>query len=291
MMIDREGLRTMRISSKRWKDIVTHGLIILFGLVMMYPLLWMLSASFKSDIEIFQGLNFLPKSPTLENYVYGWKGVSGYTFGRFFANSFIIAGLAIVGNVLSCSMAAYAFAKLEFRLKPVLFGTMMVTLMLPFHVKLIPQYIVFNTIGWVNTYLPLVVPKFFAVDGFFIFMLVQFMRTIPNELLEAPRLDGCGTFRIYVNFILPLTLPALVTVTIFTFIWTWNDFLSQLIYLSNPSTFTVSLALRMFVDATGHSSWGSLFAMSILSLIPLFALFIGFQKYLIEGITVGSLKG
>lgn len=271
--------------------IIVHGLIILFGIGMLYPLLWMVSASFKPDVEIFRGLSFWPQSPTLHNYVNGWKGVSGYTFGRFFGNSFFIATVAIIGNLISCSMAAYAFAKLQFRGKRLLFAILMTTLMLPFHVRLIPQYVVFNEIGWVNTFLPLTVPRFFAVEGFFVFLLVQFMRTISNELLEAPRIDGCGTFRIFFYIILPLSAPALVTVTIFTFIWTWNDFLSQLIYLSNPATFTVSLALRMFVDSTGQSSWGSLFAMSTLSLIPLFVVFVVFQRYLVEGITVGSLKG
>ena len=268
-----------------------HFLILLFGLLMLYPLLWMLSASFKTNAEIFTGLNFLPGDPTLSNYISGFKGVSGYGFIRFFGNSFLIAGLCIIGNILSCSMAAYAFSKLKFRGSSLLFAIMMLTLMLPFHVKLIPQYIVFNSIGWVDTFLPLVVPKFFAIEGFFIFLLVQFMRNISNELLEAPRIDGCNTFQIYGYFIMPLSVPALVTVAIFTFIWTWNDFFSQMIYLSNPANFTVSLALRMFVDATGQSSWGSLFAMSCMSLIPLFTIFIIFQRYLIEGITVGSIKG
>ncbi len=188
-------------------------------------------------------------------------------------------------------MAAYAFSKLEFRGKNILFAIMMVTLMLPFHVRLIPQYIVFNNMGWVNTFLPLTVPKFFATEGFFIFLLVQFMRTISNELLEAPRIDGCNTFQIYAYFMMPLSMPALVTVAIFSFIWTWNDFFSQMIYLSSPKNFTVSLALRMFVDATGQSSWGALFAMSCLSLTPVFVIFIVFQRYLVEGITTGSLKG
>jgi len=188
-------------------------------------------------------------------------------------------------------MAAYAFSKLKFKLSRVLFSVMMLTMMLPFHVRLIPQYIIFNTFGWINTFLPLTVPAFFAVNGFNIFLMVQFMRTLSNELLEAPRLDGCNTFDIYLRFILPLSTPVLVTVAIFTFIGVWNDFMSQMIYLSSPRLFTVSLSLRMFVDATGQSAWGSLFAMSCLSLIPLFVVFIVFQKYLIEGITSGSLKG
>lgn len=280
-----------RIKNIKGRELGTHFLIILFGLIMLYPLIWMLSASFKTNNEIFQGLNFLPQQPTFNNYLIGWKGVSGYSFGKFFFNSFFIAAMCIVGNVISCSMAAYAFSKLDFKLKKLLFMIMMVTLMLPLHVRLIPQYIVFSKIGWVNSYLPLILPRFFAIEGFFIFLLVQFMRNISNELLEAPRIDGCGTFRIFISFIMPLSIPALVTVAIFTFIWTWNDFLSQIIYLSNPATFTVSLALRMFIDSTGTSSWGSLFAMSCLSLLPLFTLFIAFQRYLIEGIASGSVKG
>lgn len=273
------------------KNLLTHFLIILFGLIMIYPLIWMLSASFKENVEIFQSASLLPKNPTLNNYINGWKGVSGVSFGRFFLNSLFIAFVSIIANILSCSMAAYAFSKLEFKFRNVFFAIMMVTLMLPFHVRLIPQYIVFSKIGWVNTYLPLIVPKFFATEGFFIFLLVQFMRGISNELLEAPRIDGAGTFRIYMQFIMPLSVPALVTVAIFTFIWTWNDFFSQMIYLSAPPTFTVSLALRMFVDATGQSLWGSLFAMSCLSLVPLLFIFITFQRYLVEGIMLGSIKG
>lgn len=279
------------MNSKKGRKLLTHLLIILFGLLMIYPLIWMLSASFKQNTEIFQSLSLLPKHPTLENYINGWKGVSGVSFGKFFLNSFILAGVSIVANILSCSMAAYAFSKLEFKLRNFFFAVMMVTLMLPFHVKLIPQYIVFSKIGWVNTYLPLLVPKFFATEGFFIFLLVQFMRGISDELLEAPRIDGAGSFRIYMQFIMPLSVPALVTVAIFTFIWTWNDFFSQMIYLSKPSSFTVSLALRMFVDPTGKSSWGSLFAMSCLSLVPLLLIFIIFQRYLVEGIMLGSIKG
>jgi multiple sugar transport system permease protein len=285
--MNKEGLMTR----KRINSLVFHFFVILFGLFMIYPLLWMLSASFKETTEIFSELNFFPKKPILSNYVLGWKGVSGFTFGRFLYNSLTIAIICIIGNIISCSMAAYAFAKLRFKLNTVFFSIMMLTLMLPFHVKLIPQYIVYNTLGWIDTYLPLTVPKFFATEGFFVFLLVQFMRAMSNELLEAPRIDGCGTFQIYAFFILPLSIPALVTVAIFTFIWTWNDFFSQMIYLSSPGHLTISLALRLFIDATGESSWGGLFAMSCVSLIPLFVVFVVFQRYLIEGITTGSLKG
>jgi multiple sugar transport system permease protein len=279
------------MTKKRAYQILFHVLIMLFGFTMLYPLLWMVMASFKSNQEIFTGVNFIPIEPTVNNYISGFKGVSGYSFFKFIGNSFLLAATCIVGNVISCSMASFAFAKLNFRLNKVFFTVMMLTLMLPFHVKLIPQYIVFNSLGWIDTYLPLALPKFFATEGFFVFLLTQFMRGISNELLEAPRIDGCSTWQIFLHFIIPLSLPGIMTVSVFTFIWTWNDFFSQMVYLSNPGNFTVSLALRMFVDATGQSTWGALFAMSCVSLIPLFALFIGFQRYLIEGISAGSLKG
>lgn len=268
-----------------------HIFIILVGLLMLYPLLWMVSSSFNHETEIFKDTSLLPNSPTLRNYVQGWAGLSGVTFGRFFLNSFFIVVACIVGNVWSCSMAAYAFARLNFPFKRVLFGVMLLTLMLPFQVTVIPQYIVFHKLGMVNTYWPLILPKFLGVEGFFIFLLVQFMRNIPRELDEAAYVDGCGPVKMYWYLMLPLSSPALITTMIFTFIWTWNDYFSQLLYLSNVKLYTVTLALRQFVDAMGQTTWGALFAMSTLSLIPLFAVFIFFQKYLVEGIISGGVKG
>jgi multiple sugar transport system permease protein len=165
------------------------------------------------------------------------------------------------------------------------------TLMLPFHVTVVPQYIIFNSLGWINTFLPLIVPKFFAVDAFFIFLMVQFIRGIPMELEQAAMVDGCNRFQIFILIILPLMAPALVTTTIFTFIWTWNDFFSQLLYLNAEKNYTVSLGLRQFLDASGQSSWGSMFAMTTLSLVPVFLVFLFFQKRLVEGIATTGLKG
>ncbi len=278
-------------TSKRTKNIVSHLLIILFGLFMMYPLLWMMSSSFKEATEIFQSQKFFPANFIIKNYVDGWKGMSGYSFGRFLGNSFFIAGVAIVGNVCSCILAAYAFAKVKFPLRNMWFAIMLGTMMLPLHVRLIPTYIVFNSLGWVNTYLPLVVPKFLATEGFFIFLMTQYMRGLPKEMDEAATVDGCGPFRHFLLIIVPLSVPAVITTSIFTFIWTWNDFFSQNIYLSQIGRYTVSMALRQYTDAMGNSSWGALFAMSTISLIPLMTMFIGFQKFLIEGITSGSVKG
>jgi multiple sugar transport system permease protein len=271
--------------------ILLHIVILAGCLIMVYPLLWMLISSFKHNTDIFTDTSLIPKSITFENYKSGWVGLSGNTFGRFYLNTFFVVGLSIIGNLISCSMAAYAFGRLDFVMKKIFFAIMLMTLMLPFHVTVIPQYIMFNKLGWINTYLPLTLPKFFGVEAFFIFLIVQFIRSLPRELDQAAKIDGCGQIKMYWFLILPLTLPALVTTAIFTFIWTWNDFFSQLLYLSNIKMYTVALALRMFTDSTSNSSWGALFAMSILSLVPVFGMFIFFQRYLIEGIASGGLKG
>jgi multiple sugar transport system permease protein len=167
---------------------------------------------------------------------------------------------------------------------------MLITIMLPIHVVIVPQYVLFSELGWINTFLPLIVPKFLATDAFFVFLMVQFFRGIPKELDEAARLDGAGHMRIFFQVMMPLALPALATTAIFTFIWTWNDFFSQLIFLTNPDKYTVPVALRTFVDSTGASSWGSLFAMSIVSLIPVFLVFLFGQKYLVKGIATTGIK-
>jgi multiple sugar transport system permease protein len=198
--------------------------------------------------------------------------------------------LAIVGNLLTCSLAAYAFARVEFPLKKLWFALMLGTIMLPIHVLIVPQYVLFSKLDWINTILPLVVPKFLAHDAFFVFLMVQFIRGLPRELDEAARIDGAGHPRIFLRVILPLMLPALATTAIFTFIWTWNDFFSQLIYLTDPDMYTVPVALRSFVDSTVATSWGSMFAMSVVSLLPIFLAFLVGQRYLIKGIATTGIK-
>ena len=285
------SMKKKRKIKKQIRALISHMLIIGIGVFMMYPLLWMISSSFKDNTEIFQGEGFFPNVFRFSNYVEGWAGMSGITFTTFFANSFAIVMLAIIGNLISCSLVAYAFAKIDFPLKKIWFAIMLATLMLPIHVRLIPQYIVFSKLNWLNAFIPLVLPKFFATEGFFVFLMTQYMRSLPRELDDAATVDGCGPFRTYIEIILPLSVPAIITTAIFTFIWTWNDFFSQMIYLNRIEKYTVSVALRMFVDSMGNSSWGALFAMSTLSLVPLMAMFIGFQNYLVDGITSGSVKG
>jgi multiple sugar transport system permease protein len=168
---------------------------------------------------------------------------------------------------------------------------MMLTLMLPTHVTTIPRYIIFRSLGWIDTFLPLVVPKFFATDAFFIFLLVQFIRSLPKELDESALIDGCGKFGIYIRIVMPLTMPALITTVLFTFLWTWDDFFNQLLYLNSPAKYTVPMGLRLFLDSSGMSSWGPMFAMSVLSLVPCFILFFSLQKYFVQGITTTGIKG
>lgn len=267
--------------------------LLLAGVVVMfYPLAWMFSSSLKPENEIFRNLSLIPETLTFENYPKGWTFLN-IPFTIFFLNSFVIAALAIVGNLLSCTITAYVFARLKFRWRNVWFALMLMGLMLPHHVTVIPQYIMFNNAGMVNTIVPLVLPKFLAVDSFFVFLMVQFIRSIPRELDEAATMDGAGPFRVFVDVILPLCMPALVTVSIFTFVWTWNDFFSQLLYLTSGDKMTVPLALRMLNSSTGEatSTWGMLFAMSCLSIIPLVLIFFFFQRRLVEGIATTGLKG
>lgn len=270
--------------------VLLHAGLIAGALVMVYPLLWMVSSSLKPKAQIFTDLSLWPRQVQLENYADGWAGI-GVSFATFFANSFIVSGLAVVGNVVACSMAAYAFARLEFKFKRIWFALMLMTMMLPIHVLIVPQYVLYRNFGWLDTFLPLTVPHFLATDAFFIFLMVQFIRGIPRELDQAAAIDGGSPLQIYWQIILPLSVPALVTTAIFTFIWSWNDFLSQLIYLSDVQKYTVSLGLRLFLDASGVSSWGPMLAMSTLALAPVFVLFLLFQRYLVEGIATTGMKG
>ncbi|WP_406250309.1 carbohydrate ABC transporter permease [Microbacterium sp. M] len=274
---------------QRMRAIVKHVLLVIVGMLMIYPLLWMVSSSFKPNDLIFSSPGLIPERIDLSNYTDGWNALT-HPFGHYILNSAIIVAGSLVGNLVSCTMAAYAFARLKFRSRPFLFAVMLLTLMLPVHVLIVPQYVLFSNIGWLNTFLPLIVPKFLATDAFFIFLMVQFFRGIPNELEEAARIDGAGYWRTFLQIMLPLTIPALATTAIFTFIWTWNDFYSQLIFLTAPDMRTVPVALSNFVDTTSASSWGQLFAMSVITLLPLFVVFLVGQRFLLRGIATTGLK-
>ena len=272
-----------------WQSALIHAALIAASFVMLYPILWMISGSVRPQDELFGTTSLIPSSVDFTSYIRGWTSLQ-VSFGQFFWNSLFISVFATIGNVVGCSLAAFAFARLQFGGRNFWFALMLGTLMLPYHVVLIPQYIMFLELGWVNTSLPLIVPKYLATDAFFIFLMVQFFRGIPRELDEAAIMDGCSPWRIYWRIMLPLSLPVLATAAIFSFIWTWDDFFGPLIYLNDINTYTVQLGLRSFVDSTGSSDWSSLFAMSNLSLVPVFLFFLFFQRLLIEGIATTGMK-
>ncbi len=274
----------------RWKSVLMHGLLLAGAVIMIYPLLWMVASSLKPSNLIFSDLSIIPRRIDLSHYTDGWAALS-VSFGRFLTNSAVVAALSVIGLVFSSSLTAFAFARLEFAGRRILFAIMLTTIMLPAHAILLPQYLLFNKLGWLNTYLPLIVPHWLGVDAFFVFLLVQFMRAIPRELDDAARIDGCGPFRLYWSVILPLTKPALVTVAIMSFTWSWDEFLGPLIYLQDPHKFTVPLGLQMFLDASSGSNWGGMFAMSVVALVPPLLLFGVFQRRIIQGIATTGIKG
>lgn len=278
-------------SLKKFRRIIYHLFVIVFGFLMIYPVLWMIFASFKDNNDIFKNAGVLiPKTFRFENYMTGWKGLGSVSFGTFFKNSLIITITSTIGAVASSTVVAYGFARIKFIGKKFWFACMLVTMMLPMQVVMIPQFVIFHKLGWINTFLPLIVPQFLS-QPFFVFLMVQFIQGIPSELDQSAKIDGCGRFMIFYKIIIPLLTPAIITSTIFSFYWRWEDFFSPLLYLNKPKLFTVPLALRMFADPAATTNWGGMMAMATLSLIPVFLIFVIFQKYLVEGISTTGLKG
>jgi multiple sugar transport system permease protein len=268
-----------------------HVFVIVLGFLMLYPVLWLVASSLKPANEIWANVSSLiPSELHFENYTVGWQGFGDLTFATFYKNSFIYAGLGTLFDVTASAIVAYGFARVKFAGRNFWFAIMLMTLMLPSQILLIPQYIIFSKLGFNNTFLPLLLPKL-GGGVFFIFMIVQFIRGIPIDLDEAAMIDGCSKAGIFHRIILPQIKPAIVTATIFSFYWTWEEFLAPLIYLTNPNLYTISVALRNFSDPGGITNWGAMFAMLSLSLLPVFLIFVFFQRYLVEGIATTGLKG
>ena len=279
------------LSRRRLNSTLYHILCMVLVFFMVYPVLWMIMSSFKTQSGIFRGnLSLIPDEWHFANYVEGWQGFGNYSFAVFFTNSFIISVVSTVGTMASAALVAYGFARIKFPGSKPLFTCMLITMMLPYQIIMIPQYLIFHRLNWINTFLPLIVPWSLG-NPFFIFLVIQFMRTIPFELDESAVIDGCTKFGIFSRIILPLCKPALITVAIFSFYWRWEDFLQPVIYLSKPKLYTVSVALRLFSDPTSVTNWGAMFAMASLSLLPVMAVFFVLQKYIVEGISTTGLKG
>jgi oligogalacturonide transport system permease protein len=272
---------------KKWSSYI---LLTLVGIVFTYPLIWLFFSSFKKNDEIFGSISLFPKAWVWTAYRDGWQGSGQADFGLFFANTFKIVIPVVIFTVLSCSIVAYGFARFTFPLKKILFALMLSTLMLPNAVIIIPRFILFRNLNWINTYYPFIVPAIFAVYPFFIFMLVQFFRGLPRELDESAIIDGCGALGILFRILIPLSKPALFSAAVFQFIWTWNDFLGVMVYINSVSKYTLALGLRMSVDVVDAVSWNNVMAMSVVTIVPCVLLFFFAQKYFVEGIATTGLK-
>jgi multiple sugar transport system permease protein len=273
------------------RTIFFHVFVTATSLAMIYPILWLAASSFKGSSEMWQKVySLLPEAPTLENYRNGWKGFGGISFAVFFRNSLLYASVSTALAIVSSAVVAFGFARIEFRGRNLLFACMLATLMIPPQIQIIPQYVLFAKLGMVNTLFPLLLPRLFG-QAFFIFMFVQFIRGVPRELDEAAAIDGANRLEIFGLVLIPLLKPALFTGSIFSFYWTWGEFLQPLVYLNDPKLYTLSIALRSFADPSGLTDWGAIFAMSFLSLAPVFIIFVAFQRYLVQGIATTGLKG
>ena len=269
---------------------IFHIVVILLGFLMLYPILWMISNSFKTNAEIFGSSSLMPESLSLEHYIRGWRFNNTITFTTFFKNSFYYTILSTFGAVIASSLVAYGFARVPFRGRSFWYACMFLTMMIPYQVVMVPQFIIFHKIGWINSFKPLIIPQFAGLP-FFIFLMVQFIRQIPYELDDSAKIDGCNRFMIYSRILFPLIKPAVITSTIFSFYWRWDDFLGPLLFLNKPRLFTVSLALRMFSDPQTSTDWSAIFAMGTLSLLPVLIIFLVFQKYIVQGLATTGLKG
>jgi len=279
------------LSRERRNAALRYLALFAVGLVMLYPMIWLVGASFKSNAEIFSEIGFIPSRLDFTAYAKGWKTSTEYTFATYFLNSFLITIPRIIVTVISCVLVAYAFARFEFWGKKFLFSVMVGTMMLPLIILRLPQYLMFKEFGWLDTYLPMIVPSAFATDTFFVFMLVQFLRGIPRDMEEAAQIDGCNPLQLLWHIIVPLLKPAIISVIVFQFIWTMNDFMGPLIYLSTVEKYPVSLALKMSIGATEEVEWASVLAISVVALLPSIAVFFAAQRHFIEGAASSGIKG
>ncbi|MBO7743710.1 carbohydrate ABC transporter permease [Paenibacillus sp. MWE-103] len=267
--------------------VITHISLIVLGLSFLFPFVWMLSTALKPEAQIFiWPPEWIPDQFLWSNFP---EALTFVPFGKYVTNTLTICIWAMVGTCASSALVAYGFARIQWPGRNALFIIMLSTMMLPSQVTMIPIFVIFKKIGWVGTFKPLIIPAFFG-GAFFIFLLRQFFLTIPHELSEAAKIDGCSEFRTFWQIILPLAKPALATVALFTFINNWNDFMGPLIYLSDETKFTVSLGLQQFIGQYG-TRWGMLMAASTVATLPIIVLFFFAQRTFIQGISTTGIKG
>lgn len=267
---------------------LTLFLLVFFAVVMVTPFIWLVSSSLKTQINIFQYPPQLMPDPVMpQNYI---NALTYKPFGLYFRNTLLVAGLNVIAVVFTSSFCAYGFARIRFPGRDFWFGIVMATLFLPYAILLVPSFIIFSRLGWVDTFLPLVVPPFFGGGAFNIFLMRQFFRTIPEEIADAARIDGCSEFGVYWRIMLPLSKPALVTIAIFTFLFVWNDLIGPLTYLRSSDNFTIAVGLSSFRSQT-DISWDLQLAASSAVTLPVIVLFFLAQRYFIQGVVMTGLKG
>ena len=280
-----------RSSRRRLSRAVTWVVLVVGSLVMMLPLLWMISSSLKLEQKVFQfPPQLIPNPARLANYV---DALTYKPFPVYLKNTVFLVLMNELAVLLASSFCAYGFARIRFAARDFWFVVVLATMMVPYVVMLVPQFVIFTRLHWIDTFLPLIVPYFFGGGAFNIFLLRQFFRTIPEELADAARIDGCSEFGIYWRIMLPLAKPALITVAIFTFFGTWNDFMGPLLYLNSPGNFTLSIGLATFRSAlaVGRSRWDLLMAFSTAMTLPVVVVFFLAQRYFVQGVVLTWLKG
>ncbi len=273
------------------QEVIQYIILIAIGIAMIYPLIWMFFASFKSNEEIYGSIALLPTSYSWEAFVNGWNAIGGNTYATFFRNSFLLVAPTTILTVVSSTLVAYGFARFNFKGKKLAFSLLLSTLMLPNAILIIPRYSIFRELKVLDGYGPFYLMSVFACYPFFTYMLIQFLRGLPRELDESAYIDGCGTFRTLVHILLPLLKPAMFSAGLFQFLWTYNDYFNSLIYINTVKKFTVSLALRLSLDSETIVVWKNVMAMSCLSVLPVVILFFFCQRYFVEGIATSGLKG
>ena len=272
-----------------------YFVLILVGVIMIYPLVWMVGATFKSNAEIFAGIGFLTANPTLQGYIDAVTQNYGgdISIWRAFINTYSFVIPKVIFTVISSVIAAYGFSRFKFKGRDMLFGIMISTLFLPQVVLNVPQYLMYNSFGWINSpfYLPLWVPSLFATESYFVYQLVQFMRSIPHDLDEAAAIDGCGPVKILYKIIAPMLSPSLVACGLFQFMWSCNDYMGPLLYVQTPSKYPMSIFVKLSMDADSGFNWNRILALSLISIIPQLVVFFCAQDAFIDGISAGAVKG
>lgn len=285
----REVARTVR--REKINASIRYIVLLIVGLLMLYPLAWMFSASFKPNHDIFTTLNLWPNNPTWDGFVNGWKTGTEYTFGHYMLNTFKFVIPKVTLTVISSTIVAYGFARFEIPGKKYWFAALIATMLLPGTVLLIPQYLMFREMGMLNSYLPLYLPLAFATQGFFVFMLVQFLRGIPRDMEEAAQIDGCNSAQVLWFVVVPVLKPAIISVALFQFMWSMNDFLGPLIYVYSVDKYPIALALKMSIDVTEGAPWNEILAMASISILPSILVFFLAQRYFVEGMSSSGIKG